>query len=86
MEFKLCECILPNGEMCARYIEKTDDLYCCKHMNLNTEPTFSTTVCSMISIFLMSISMLFFCGSDQSHHPKRSLHNAVIPFNEEFNQ
>jgi hypothetical protein len=25
-------------------------------------PTFSTSVCSVISIFLMSMSMLFFCG------------------------
>ena len=100
MEFKLCECILPNGEMCARYIEKTDDSYCCKckEMNLNTEltstvyneqPTFSASVCSMMSIFLMSMSMLFFCGKRKrhpSHYPKRSLNNAVIPFNENVNQ
>ena len=95
MEFKLCECILPNKEMCARYIEKKDDLYCCKHINLNTElnqivydkqPTFNTSVCSMVSIFLMS--MFFFCVKRRrykSHHTKRSLHNAFIPFNEEFN-
>lgn len=92
MEFKLCECILPNGEMCARYIEKKDDLYCCKHINLNTEqnekiynepPTFSTSVCSVINIFLMSLSILFFCGKKKKN--KKSLHNAFIPFNEEFN-
>lgn len=97
MEFKLCECILPNGEMCARYIEKTDDLYCCKHINLNTElnqivydkqPTFNTSVGSMIGIFLMSMSMLFFCVKRRrykSHHSKRSLHNVFIPLNKEFN-
>lgn len=92
MEFKLCECILHNGEMCARYIEKTNDLYCCEHMNSNietnevyTKPNFGTYFCSTFSVVLMSMSMLFFCGKrtrNKSIHPNRSVHkDAVTPIN-----
>ena len=77
MEFKLCECILPNGEMCARYIAKTEDLYCCEHVNSNShiiiknilcdeQPNMRRYFCSMLSGLLLSSS--FFCGKRRKSH------------------
>lgn len=90
MEFKLCECIMSNGEMCARYIEKTDDLYCCEHINLNTElnkivyskqPSLSTSVCCTISFCLMLLFTLFFCKNEEG----TEVIIQIDPYNRRFN-
>lgn len=78
MPFKICEFVLSNGEICARFVECDDEPYCCKHIknewtitnsNVEDRVTKDFTICP--SLFMWCSSSLFSVLSVCMNRPKK---------------